>query len=310
MADPLTARAQGRVDTLQVIVKEETPFLPKVAFTLITLASLGGATFVGFNQGLGVAGGLLRWLTLWSLALAGGFLAWRVFYLRDVEPAADADRVDALNRTALARADKVGRLTAIAVLLGAPGVLVVPYLMGATWLVVAMALGSVAVGAALLAGVGRRPVAAGAFVVVLATLAGWAFIDAGTGLPWVLRILHLTAFSLWLGGALWNIAVAMPAGRAHPNVDAVLAGANQLDRFRWVVRFVLPTIIATGAWMAWSYVGLPASWWLAFPGVLIPLKVLAIVALVVVFITCPLFRHCSPVQGVCNIDDLQEADRR
>lgn len=35
------------------------------------------------------------------------------------------------------------------------------------------------------------------------------------------------------------------------------------------------------------------------------MKVLAIVALVVVFITCPLFRHCSPVQGVCDIEDLE-----
>ena len=141
---------------------------------------------------------------------------------------------------------------------------------------------------------------------MVALLVGWAYTDAGAGWPGLVRLLHLTAFTLWLGGALWNIAVAMPAGRQHPVVDAVLAGANQLDRFRWVVRFALPTIIVTGLVMAWGYRGLPASWWITFPGVLIPLKVLAIVALVVVFITCPLFRHCSPVQGVCNLDDLDE----
>src|SRR5699024_4486671 len=57
--------------------------------------------------------------------------------------------------------------------------------------------------------------------------------------------------------------------------------------------------------MAGAYRALPASWWAGFPGALIPGKVLAIVALVVVFITCPLFRHCSPVQGVCDLDDLE-----
>jgi len=31
--------------------------------------------------------------------------------------------------------------------------------------------------------------------------------------------------------------------------------------------------------------------------------------LVVVFIACPLFRQCSPVRGVCNIDDLRGADQ-
>lgn len=65
----------------------------------------------------------------------------------------------------------------------------------------------------------------------------------------------------------------------------MLTGARQLDRFRWVVRFALPTIIITGLIMAWNYSVMP-----------------------LVFITCPLFRHCSPVQGVCNADDLGEVD--
>ncbi|HNJ79461.1 MAG TPA: hypothetical protein PKX56_08900, partial [Marmoricola sp.] len=75
-ASELNPSAQARVETLQVIVKEETPFLPKVAFTLITLASLGGATFTGLGLGLDWVGNVLRWLTLWSMALAGGFLTW------------------------------------------------------------------------------------------------------------------------------------------------------------------------------------------------------------------------------------------
>ncbi len=90
-------------------------------------------------------------------------------------------------------------------------------------------------------------------------------------------------------------------------MDAVVAGAHQLDRFRWVVRFALPTMIITGLLMAGAYRLFPVEWWLTFPGVLIPSKVAAIIVLVIVFITCPLFRHCSPVQGVCNLDDLGPA---
>ena len=306
MSGSLTERDQGRVDTLQVVVREETPFLPKVAFALITLASLGGATFTGIGMGLDGGAILVRWLTLWTLALAGGFLAWRVLYLREQEHDADQRAVNALNATSLRQADRVGRFVAPLVLVGAAGSLAIPDLSALPVLRVGLAVGSVLVAASLLAGVSRRALAVPTLALVVLVLAGWAHVDAGTGWPWVIRLLHLSAFTVWLGGALWNIGVAMPAGRQHPVIDAVLAGAHQLDRFRWVVRFALPTIIVTGVLMAWGFRGLPVSWWLAFPGVLIPLKVLAIIALVVVFITCPLFRHCSPVQGVCNIDDLED----
>ena len=83
MSGTLSEREQGRVETLQIVVRDETPFLPKVAFTLITLASMGGATFTGLGLGLDWLQIAARWLTLWSLALAGGFLTWRVCYLRE-----------------------------------------------------------------------------------------------------------------------------------------------------------------------------------------------------------------------------------
>lgn len=299
-----SARDLSRVDTLQVVAKEETPFLPKVAFTLITLASMAGVTVTSTGMGLGAGQVALRWLTLWSLALAGGFLVWRLVYLRGRERGVDDAEVAALNGSAFAHADPVGRRVALLVAVGAPGALVVPVVSGTAWLPWALVAASVVVAGLLLAGVSRAAAGAPALVVLALAFVGWAWLDAGAGWPFWVRLAHLLSFSLWLGGALWNIGVAMPAGRAHPSVPAVLAGARQLDRFRWVVRFALPTIIVTGLVMAGAYRALPLSWWLAFPGVLIPLKVLAIVALVVVFITCPLFRHCSPVQGVCDIEDL------
>ncbi len=303
----ISAADLGRIEALQVIVKTETPFLPKVAFTLITLASAGGAVFTGLGFGLDAPALGLRWFALWALALAGGFLVWRLFYLRDHERDLDQGTVDALNRTALHRADRVSRVVGGMLVLAAAGTLAVGYLgylPGVRYIVL---FGTAALGVLMLVGVASRAVAWTALLVGAVLIATWAIADAGTDWHGLIRIAHLTAFSLWLGGALWNIGVAMPAGRAHPNVTAVLAGARQLDRFRWVVRFSLPTIIITGLVMAGVYTALPIGWWLTFPGVLIPIKVLAIVALVVVFITCPLFRQCSPVQGICNIDDLAES---
>jgi len=304
---PPSVRERDRIDTLRIVVREETPFLPKVAFVLITLASLAGVTFTSRGMGLAPAETLLRWLTLWSLALAGGFLVWRLFYLRVREADVAVGASARLTATALDRGDRVARLVAPVVALGAPGALVVPVLDGRPLVRWGLVAGALAVAILLAVGVTPRVTAMPAAGLVGLLLVGWAHTDAGGGWSGVVRLLHLTAFTLWLGGALWNIAVAMPAGRAHPNVDAVLAGARQLDRFRWVVRVALPTIIVTGVAMAWVHRGAPLDWWTSSPGVLIPLKVLAIVALVVVFITCPLFRHCSPVQGVCNIDDLERA---
>lgn len=306
---PLSAAQQARVETLQVVVKKETPFLPKVAFTLITLASMAGAVFTGL--GLGVTGVPLgaRWLSLWGLALAGGFLIWRTVYLRDREADVEPATLRALNTDYLARAHRVQQVVAGIVALGFAGPLLSGYLIG-TRPALAYALTAASLLIALLLTLdGGRGLAVVTAVLVGLAFIGWGIADAGASVDGLIRIAHLFAFSLWLGGALWNIAVAMPVGRNHPHVGAVLAGAHQLDRFRWVVRFSLPTIIVTGLIMAGAYRALPSDWWLSFPGVLIPAKVLTIVALVVVFITCPLFRQCSPVQGVCNVDDLDPTHR-
>lgn len=295
------------VSGIQVIVREETPFLPKVAFTLITLASFAGAMFTSTMAQLDFGSLLLRWVSLWSLGLAGGFAAWRVFYLRIREQDVSPQAIGALNQTALARALLIGRGVAPITAVGAVGVLTTSYLNFEPVLKWSLFGTLIALTATLSWGINKRGPGIAAVILSAGALLMWAYADSGWGWPGAVRAAHLIAFSLWLGGALWNIGVAMPAGRAHPNVDAVVAGANQLDRFRWVVRFALPTVIGTGVIMALGYRMLPLSWWAEFPGVLIPAKVLAIVALVVVFITCPLFRHCSPVQGVCDLDDL--ADR-
>lgn len=227
--------------------------------------------------------------------------------MRDSDPEASQGAMNALNASALALAQKVSRVLAVVTLLGTIGLFTTGYLSAQPriqWLMVAL---QVALAVALAMGIRDKNAAAIVAGTTLALIVAWAWVDtAGMVGSEMIRLLHLSTFSLWLGGAVWNIWVAMPAGREHPNFDAVIAGAHALDRFRWVVRFALPTIIITGLIMAFAHRLLPLQWWLHFPGVLIPSKVAAIIVLVVVFITCPLFRHCSPVQGVCNLDDLNE----
>lgn len=304
----LSASQLGRYENLQIIVKNETPFLPKVAFALITLASLGGAIFTGLHFGLDAPALGLRWFALWTVALAGGFLAWRLFYLRERESGLHESAVSALTDTAMHHANRVSMVVGIMLVVAAAGTLTVSYLNYLPTEKYIILVGMALLGALMITGVRRKAAATLALLLAATLVIAWAVSDAGMDWQGLIRVAHLTAFSLWLGGALWNITVAMPAGRAHPDVTAVLAGARQLDRFRWVVRFCLPTIIITGLVMAGVYTVLPIGWWLTFPGILIPLKVVAILALVVVFITCPLFRQCSPVQGVCNIDDLEKQE--
>ena len=83
----------------------------------------------------------------------------------------------------------------------------------------------------------------------------------------------------------------------EPPIPRPIVGVLRCRRLDEQIRF-------TGLVMADAYRALPLQWWLHLPGLLIPFKVLLIIALVAVFIACPLFRQCSPVQGVCNIDDL------
>lgn len=306
--DARVARDLQRVETLQVIVKTETPLLPRAAFTLITLASLGGALFTGTGLGVSGFGLAARWFGLWTMGLAGGFLVWRLIYLRRSETEVGRGAVTTLNTDLLDRATAVGRIVAVLVALGAASPFAAGYLANRTSLRLALVALALVLAAALAVGVRNRAAALVAAVATVALIGGWALADVGADWHGWVRVAHLTAFSLWLGGALWNITVAMPVGRRHADVDSVIVGARQLDRFRWVVRFALPTIIITGLVMADAYRSLPLHWWMSYPGVLIPAKVLTIVALIVIFITCPLFRQCSPVQGVCNIEDLKTGE--
>ncbi len=298
-AVPVAALSQR----VKVEVKTETPFLPKAAFFLISVASLVGTILTGKLHGLDGVGLVWRWLQFWSVALPTGMLAWRLFYLRKVESGLDVGRIGKMHADLLERVRVVSRYLVWLLVAGAAAPLFVPYL--ATWTAAALVGCSLVLAALITLAHRSRAASFVAFLVGVVALILWGWADSSglTGVAAV-RTIHLWAFAAWLGGALFNLGAAVPAGRNNANLDAVVAGARQLERFRWVVRTALPTIIVTGVWMALRYGGVTSPFWLSGIGLLVPLKLLLIVALVVIFITCPLYRACSPVKGVCNLDDL------
>jgi hypothetical protein len=280
--------------------------LPRVALTVIAIGSLAGVYLTMSTHGAAPIWALVRWLHLIGLGtLAGGAMWWGLFQRRP-EQAAD---VAAVSRFAVAQQQRF-RIIGGAALLAAT--LTTPYLIwfgrwaGQTgqqglWTASAVAL----IAALALSGwmlwqppaqerafaVGRVRLALGALVLAL-TLT--ALLDARLTFAaqpsaWLLRPIHLVAFGLWFGGAVWNIFIAVPAARATLAMPVVIAAAEQLERFRWVVRVILPTLLITGLLQAYPYVGLnPNALIDSSFGRLILLKIGLIVALVGIFITCPL----------------------
>lgn len=304
----VASNVAARLANASVEVRTETPLLPKAAFFLISVASLVGVYFTGRLHGLEGVGLVWRWLHFWGLALASGMLAWRLFYLRRSESGLSDEHVGALFRDLLGQVGVLRRFLVPLLLVGAPAPWFVAYL--SPWQAAALTTISLATALAVLGTHERRSAAFAAFSLGLAGLALWGWSDsAGLAPLAAIRTVHLWAFAAWLGGALFNLGAAVPAGRRNANLDAVVAGARQLERFRWVVRTALPTVILTGVWMALRYGGVTSPFWQAGLGLLVPLKLVLILALVVIFITCPLYRACSPVRGVCNLEDLEPVGR-
>lgn len=297
--------------------------LPKVAMVLVSLASLLGGIITGLrHEWFHPAILVTRWATLWLLALLLGSQMWKLLYLRPsvhsrpVPQAIDyAAAMITLHRRwqgGLAVAATVAVTITLAMYAGRDSAVQLWALLASIGAVVA--LGAIAFS-------WRKPVcspteAEPSAWVILSALAATVLSLAGmdvaqeTGrfVSWLTlnRGLHLLAFSAWLGGALWNVFIAVPAALPRVNFDTVILANLQLERFRVVVRAVFPTIIITGLIQIWqifsiNWSALTSSWL----GYLVLAKIGLIVTLVGVFITCPMWRACSPIRGVCDLDDLE-----
>ncbi|MDY7082590.1 MAG: CopD family protein, partial [Halobacteria archaeon] len=123
------------------------------------------------------------------------------------------------------------------------------------------------------------------------------------------RILHLSAFVVWLGGAVWNIFVAVPIGKQNPTARMVRVAGQQLERFRWAVRTIIPVLLLTGVFQAYRILGADVANYVTTPiGIAVLVKVGFILVLVGIFLTCPMWSACSPIDGVCDLGNLNDND--
>lgn len=310
--------------------------LPKVALTVIIVASAAGILLSGLRGGQSALGPLaVKWIAFLALAAWTGTLFWRTLIL----PAAIGFRPTATavgyGLSQIARFRRLEGAVVPLVLVATGWSLYLINLNGAAHFDPATQVSGWAQAAAvtLLGALGimhlGRPAAPAdldelsaerrrstvLLILCLGLITANAFVEvslqeAAPTWPLVLnRWIHLAAFSVWFGGAIWNIFIAVPSGRERLHLDTIIAANAQLERFRWTVRFILPAILATGLIQAYQIVGLNLAvltgsvfgWFILF-------KLGTIAALVVIFITCPMWRACSPVAGVCNLDDIMGED--
>ncbi len=302
--------------------------LPKVAMVVIAGAAAVGTvltTVVGAH--LGYAHAAARYLLLMGAATAAGGRLWESWILQPATRLVGGPQAGAYAQRQRARFRRLERGAWLAAACG--GAALAP----AYWRAGAGApldehLALAASGAALLGWAilarwsDARPGAAatggwvrpGALTAVSLLLWSAAFLQVWydtpgdwQGLLW--RILHLSAFAAWFGGAVWNVAVAVPAAREDLSLPVVIAANAQLERFRAVVRIALPLIVATGLLQVWNAVGI-TRWAVQGPfGHLVLVKLGLVALLVLIFNTCPMWHACSPIAGMCDLRDLPAGQR-
>lgn len=294
--------------------------LPKVALTVITIASFTGVWLTMTTHGAGTWLQVsVRWLHLIAFAaLAGGYM-WKGLFARPAQKPAQRSYFAQFSEASFARFRRVAQV-ALAVLVVTA---VIDLFRFTAWGVGWLAAAEIGLLASITLATGinaygrrggdpfaERNLARLTLLLLLLDALVQAGFDVvlvqGSGIwPLLVRWLHLIAFGLWFGGAVWNIFITVPAARNIVSIPVVVAAGQQLERFRVAVRIILPTLIITGFIQAYRYVGLNVAALTATSfGWLITIKVVLIGVLIVVFLTCPMWRACSPISGMCKLDEL------
>jgi putative copper resistance protein D len=289
--------------------------LPKVALTIILGASLLGTWVSTTLTGLSDVGFVLvKWLYFVSLGVLAGGLLWKHAFVRPT------DIGDGAGQYCAEMYERFDRIAIVAVgVLSVCGMIVTNeyatvldqqafgYGTVLAFLVAVAGVSTLrdrAVEEQFRSSLGVTALLAALALVVLtgvfeATVRGFGPVANG------IRVVHLLAFAVWLGGAVWNIFVAVPTGKRRPTIDVVQAAGEQLERFRWAVRFIIPAIFLTGLYQAYDLFGISLQ---LYTGTLVGMVVLAklgtIGVLVVIFKLCPMWRACSPIEGVCDLNEL------
>lgn len=298
--------------------------LPKVALTVIAISSLVGTWLTMTTHGAGAWSSVLpRWLHLVSFGLLAGGYMWKGLFTQPAHRPAQSAYVAAFVRAQFARFRRLAWVVLGVYFVTGLFDLVRFSEMGVGW--------PIWLGAALMVAITlvvmhelylRRPDDPFAERPEARLVLGLLVIDAlfqatfdvalsqgGAWWPLLVRWLHLTAFGLWIGGAVWNIFITVPAARQTIAIPVVVAAGRQLERFRVVVRMILPALIVTGLIQAYRYVGFSLDALLySSIGHVILIKIGLVLVLIGVFLTCPLWRACSPISGMCKLDELYDAD--
>lgn len=298
--------------------------LPKVALTVISIASFVGVWLTMTTHGAGTWTQVAtRWLHLISFAFLTGGAMWKGLFARPADRSEQRPYFARFTAASYARFRKLMQfvlpvflVTAVYDLFRFAGWKVDNWLI---WFeVIILAAITLTAGFDIFRAVNKddpfreRTTARVLFGLLLINAFSLAAFDVdlaqnGQAWPLLIRAIHLAAFGAWFGGAVWNIFITVPSARDIVSLPVVVAASQQLERFRIAVRVILPTLIITGLIQTYPYVGLnPRALIASTIGLLILTKLLLIVVLIGVFITCPMWRACSPISGMCKIDDLYQ----
>jgi len=295
--------------------------LPKVALTVILAASLVGTWLTGRLAYQSPVIALAKWTYLVALGVLAGGLVWKHLFVRPGDLASGAEAYCA---AMYARFDRIAAGAVAVLALSGPVALVGyastvgvgPLVVGLGVLLAAL-VGLTAVTTKRSASVSeqfRSPAGLIALGLAVAVVCATALAEVGLRglgpLAAGVRTIHLLAFAGWIGGAVWNIFVAVPSGQDQPTAPVARAAGEQLERFRRVVRLIIPTLFLTGAYQAVDVLGADVGNYLnSLVGLAVVAKVGAIGVLVAIFLLCPMWRACSPIDGVCDLEELGDGER-
>lgn len=116
-------------------------------------------------------------------------------------------------------------------------------------------------------------------LVTFTSLGSFAWLETGSTLiDWIVRLGHVGAFSLWIGGAIWHNFVVLPTLRTRP--DAANPVKTQARKFRRHLPAVIAFLVVTGIYQTDRLIGLsPPALLDSFIGRLIVVKLFVLAVL-------------------------------
>ncbi|WP_435065745.1 hypothetical protein [Halobaculum sp. EA56] len=125
----------------------------------------------------------------------------------------------------------------------------------------------------------RTVLRASLLLVAFGSLGSFAWLETGTSpFNWIVRLGHVGAFSLWIGGAVWHNFVVLPTIRTRPGTASPVK--SQAQKFRRHLPIIIVLLAVSGAYQTDRLIGLSAPALLqSLLGHLIILKLLILVVL-------------------------------